>query len=100
MIERNVTFDVLLGQRRHARGDLSVNRYVVDSLFLHRRDQRARFAGVPLEKSFLLERRDVLHRRSLTGEPKMTLDFACARGESAVALLALDEIQNFFLTIR
>jgi hypothetical protein len=99
MIERDVPFDVLFGQRGHAGRDLSVNWHVVDPLFLKWRDQRARFAGVTLEKSFLLERGDVLHHRCLTRETKMTLDFTCAWGQSALALFALDEIENFFLAI-
>ena len=100
MVERNVPFDVLFGHRRHAGGDLSVNRHVVDPLFLNWRDQRARFAGVTLEKSFLLERGDVLHHRSLTRETKMTLDLARARRQSAIALFALDQVENFSLSIR
>ena len=92
-----MSFDVLFGQRGHAGWDLSVNRHVVDPLLLHRRDQRARFAGVTLEKSFFLEGGDVLHRRRLTSETKMTLNFARARRQPAVTLLALNEIENFFL---
>src|SRR5215467_8432033 len=99
MIERDVTFDVLLRERGHACRDLSVNRHVADALFLQRRDQRARLAGVTLEKSFFLERGDVLHHRCLTGKPKMTLDFTRARRDAFLALLALDEIQNFFLSV-
>ena len=99
MIERNMAFDVFFGDGGHAGGNLSVNRNVVNALFLQRRDQRARFAGVTLEKSFFLERGDVLHHRRLTGESKMTLDFARARSESFVALLALNEIQNASLSI-
>src|SRR5256885_8725456 len=99
MIERDVSFDVLLGERRHAGRDLSVNRHVVDSLLLHWRDQGARFAGVTLKKSFFLERGDVLHRRSLAGKTKMTLNFARARRQAAVALLVLNEIENFSLAL-
>src|SRR5207302_4466794 len=85
--------------RRHAGRDLAVNRNVVDTLLLHRSDQRARFAGVTLEKSFFLERADVLHDRSLAREMKMTLDLARARSESVLALFALDEIENLFLAL-
>jgi hypothetical protein len=63
------------------------------------RDQRARFAGMTLQKSFPLERGDVLHHRRLTGKSKMALNFARARSESFVALLALNEIQNASLSI-
>jgi hypothetical protein len=69
----------------------------VDSHFLHRSDQRARFAGVTLQKSFSLERDEVLHHRSLTGETEMVLDFARARRESFLTLLTLDEIEHAFL---
>src|SRR6266480_7551562 len=99
MIERDVPFDLLFGQGGHAGGDLSVNWHVVNAVLLKWRDQRARFAGVTLEKSFLLERGDVLHHRCLTGETKMTLNFARARGQSPVALFALDKIEDFFLPL-
>ena len=99
-VERNVSFDVLLGQCRHAGRNLAVDRHIGDADFLDGRDQRARFAGVTLQKSFSLERGDVLHHRRLTGESKMTLDFARARSESFVALLALDKIENAFLPLR
>src|SRR2546421_12058774 len=98
MIERDVAFDFLLSHSGHAGRNLAVNRHVVDALLLHRRDQGARFAGVTLEKSFFLERGDVLHHRRLAGETKMTLDFAGARSESFVTLFALDEIENALLS--
>ena len=72
----------------------------MDSHFLDRRDQRARFAGMTLEKSFPLERGEILHHRSLAGEMKMTLDLARARRETALTLFALDEIENFSLPFR
>ena len=97
MIERDVAFDILLGQRGHAGRDLSVNRHVVDPNFLDRRDQRACFAGVTLKKSFFLQRGNVLHHRRLAGEPEMTLDFARARGDAFFPLLPLDEIENVSL---
>src|SRR5215831_17969834 len=100
MIDRDVAFDVLLGQRRHARRDLSIDRHIVDPHLLDRRDQRPRFAGVTLEKSFLLERGDVLHYRRLTREPKMTLDFARARRNAFLALLSLNEMKNVSLSVR
>ena len=99
MVERNVSLDVFFGHGRHAGRDLSVNRHIVDPLFLDRRNQRARFAGVTLEKSFPLERDDVLHYRCLTREPKMTLDFARARGDAFLALLALDKMEDVPLPI-
>ena len=98
-VERDVSFDVLLSQRRHAGRNLTVDRHIGDADFLDGRDQRARFAGMTLQKSFPLERGDVLHNRRLTGESKVTLDFARARSESCVALLALNEIQNASLSI-
>jgi hypothetical protein len=67
---------------------------------LHGRDQRARFAGVALEKSFPLQGGEVLHHRSLTGETKMALNFARARREPFFALLALNEIENALLSVR
>src|SRR5205823_7155284 len=97
--QRDVAFDVLLGQRRHAGRNLAVNWNVMDALLLQLRNQRARFSGVTLEKSFFLERADVLHHRSLTREMKMTLDLARARGQSALALFALDEIEDLFLAL-
>src|SRR2546430_13319750 len=100
MIERDMSFDVFFSDSRHAGRNLSVNRHVVDPLFLNGRNQRARFAGVTLEKSLFLQRGDVLHCRCLARKTKMTLDFACARSQSAVALFALDEIENFSLSIR
>src|SRR5437868_5587908 len=99
-IERDMSFDVLLSQCRHAGRNFAVNRDVVDPHFLHRRDQGARFAGMALQKSFPLEGSEVLHYRSLTGEAKMALDLARARGDSFFALLALDEIEDAFLSLR
>src|SRR5207237_1571990 len=98
-IERDMSFDVLLSQCRHAGRNFAVNRDVVDPHFLHRRDQCARFAGMALQKSFSLERGEVLHHRSLAGEMEMALDFTRARGQSFFALLALDEIEDAFLPL-
>ena len=95
-----MTFDVLLGHCGHAGRNLSVDWHVVDPDFLDRRDQCPCFAGMTLEKSFFLERADVLHDRSLAREMKMTLDLARARSESALALFALDKIENFSLPLR
>ncbi len=53
-----------------------------------------------LEKSFPLEGGEVLHYRSLTGETKMALDLARARGDSFFALLALDKIEDALLSFR
>ena len=94
-----MSFDVLLSQRRHARRNLAVDRHIMNTHFLNRRDQGAGFAGVTLQKSFPLERAEVLHDRGLTGEPKMTLDLARARGQSALSLLALNKIENFSLPL-
>ena len=98
MIKRDMAFDFLLGHSRHAGRNLAVNWHVVDPLLLQRRDQRARFAGVALEKSFFFERGYVLHHRRLTRETKMALDFAGARRQSLVTLFALDEIENTLLS--
>ena len=55
---------------------------------------------MPTEKAFALKCGNVLHYRCLTGEPKMFLNLACARRDSFFPLLALDEIENVFLTMR
>src|ERR1041385_3366478 len=94
-----MSFDRLLGQRGHACGNVSINRNVGNAYFLHRRNQRARLASMPIEETFALEGGDVLHNRGLTGEAEMTLDLARARRDSLFPLLALDKIENAFLTI-
>src|ERR1043166_8314256 len=94
-----MSFDRLLGQRGHACGNVSINRNVGNAYFLHRRNLRARLASMPIEETFALEGGDVLHNRGLTGEAEMTLDLARARRDSLFPLLALDKIENVFLTI-
>jgi hypothetical protein len=49
---------------------------------------------VPVEKTFPLQGREVLHYRCLAGEPEMTLDFARARRNAFFPLLALNKIQH------
>ncbi len=52
-----------------------------------------------IEKAFAFERGDVLHDRCLAGEAEMALDFAGAWCKPFFPLLALDKIENVFLTI-
>src|SRR5262245_16364228 len=92
-------FDALLSQRRHPGGDLSVNWNVGNSNFHGRRDQRSSLARVPAEKTFSLERRDILHHGSLAGEPEMNLDFARSRRNIFLALLALNKIKDTSLPV-
>ena len=92
-----MTFHALFGHAGHAGGNLSVNGDVGDAHSLQGSDEGARFAGVPLEKSFALESVDVLHDRGLTGEAEVALDLASARRHAFLALLALDEIENALL---
>ena len=94
-----MAFDGLFRERGHARGDLSVDRDIRDTDFLHRRDKRARFPGVAIEKAFPLEGAEVLHDRGLAGEAKMMLDLARARRDSFFPLLGLDEFQNASLPL-
>jgi hypothetical protein len=49
---------------------------------------------VPVEKTFSLQRRDVLHHRRLAGEPEMILNFARARRNAFFPLLALNKIKH------
>ena len=95
-----MAFNRLLGQRGHTRWNLSINRNVGDANFLHRRNQGARLARMPIEKTFALERGNVLHDRGLAGETKMALDFARAWGNPFLALFVLNKIENVFLTVR
>ena len=94
-----MTKDGLLGQCRHAGRDLPINGDISDPDFLHRRDERARFAGVTIEKSFAFQSCDVLHDRGLAGETEVVLNFARARRDSFLALLGLNEIEHAFLPI-
>src|SRR3954453_4668085 len=87
-------FDALLSQCRHSSGNLTVN-WNVGNPNLHRwRNQRSSFARVPVEKTLSLQCRDVLHHRCLTGEPEVSLEFACARGDAFFPLLTLEEIKH------
>src|SRR4030095_729575 len=92
LIERHVTFDSLFGQRRHARRDLPVNWNIGDSDFHGWGNPRPGPTRVAVKKTLALQRRDVLHHRSLTGESEMTLDFARARRNPLFSLLALDKV--------
>ena len=95
-----MAFDRLLSQRRHAGRDLPVDWNVGDSDFHSWSNQRAGFARVAIEKPLSLQRSNVLHHRCLAGEPKMTLDFACAGRDPLLALLALNKIKNASLPLR
>ncbi len=53
-----------------------------------------------IEKSFSLQRVEVLHDRGLAGESKMLLDFARARRDPFLALLGLDETEDVLLPLR
>ena len=89
--------DVLFRQRRHARGNFAVDRNINDPALRRSRDQGARFAGVPLQETFSLERGKVLHDRSLTRKPEMFLDLARARGQTFGPLFCLDKLQDVLL---
>ena len=96
-VERHVAFDALLRQCRHPGRNLTVNWNVRNADLHGRSDQRSSFARVAVKKAFALQRRNVLHHRSLTREPEMILNFACARCESFFALLVLNKIQHVLL---
>ena len=89
-----MAFDGLFGERRHSGRDLSVDRNISDANFLHRSDERSRFARMPIEKTFPLEGAEVLHDRGLAGEAEMMLDLARARRDSFFPLLGLNEFEN------
>jgi hypothetical protein len=95
-----VTFDGLFGHRRHARWNLTVDWNIGDSDFHGWSNQRPGLTRVPVEKTFALQRRDVLHHRSLTGEAEMTLDFARAGRDAFFSLLPLDKVEYAFLPLR
>src|SRR6266513_878517 len=92
-------FDALLSQCRHSSRNLTVNWNVGNPNLHSRRDQRSSFARVPVEKTFSLQSRDVLHHRCLAGEPEMTLDFASARRNAFFPLLALNKIKHAPLSV-
>src|SRR5690348_7479168 len=91
--------DGLLGQRRHAGRDLSVDGDIGDADFLNGCNERARFARMAIQESFALEGGDVLHHRGLAGKTEMTLDFACAWGDAFLTLFTLNEIEHASLAI-
>ena len=99
-VKRHVAFDSLLRQRRHACWNLTVDRNIGNPDLHHRRDQRASLVRMPIEKTFSLQRRDVLHYRGLAGESKVILDFTRAWRDPLLALLALDKIENSPLPLR
>src|SRR6476619_7974144 len=94
-----MALDRLLGERRHARGNLAVNRHIGDANFLDWRNEGARLASVTVEKTFALQGGDVLHHRSLARETEVRLDLAGARCDSLFALLGLDEFQDASLPL-
>ena len=73
-----MAFNRLLGQRRHARRDLPVDRNISNPDLHGRSDQRPGFARMPIEKAFSLERGNVLHYGCLAGEAEMVLNFTRA----------------------
>ena len=77
-----------------------MDRDIGDPNFLHRCNQGASLARMPAEDAFALKCGKVLHHRSLARKPKMPLNLARARCDAFSALLALDEIENVFLTMR
>ena len=93
-----MSLDRLFGQRRHAGGNLSIDRDIRNPDLLHRRDQGAGFACMAIEEAFAFECGNVLHHRRLARKPKMLLNLARARRDAFFPLLALDEIENAFLT--
>src|SRR4051794_3642624 len=98
-VERHMAINRLLGQRRHAGWNLAVNRYIHDPHLLDRRDERARFSGMAVDKTFPLECVEVLHDRRLTGEAEVLLNLARTRRDSFLALFALNESEDVSLTI-
>src|SRR5205823_5028899 len=97
--ERDMAFDRLLGQSRHAGRDLAVDWDIGDSDFHRWSNQRPGFTRVPIKKAFSLQRGDVLHHRCLAGESEMILDFARARRDPLLPLLTLNKIKNAFLSL-
>lgn len=89
----------LFRERCHAGRDLAVNGHVGDSDFLDRRNERTRFPGMAIEKTFPFQRGDVLHHRSLARETEVLLNFARAWRQAFFALLGLDEFQNASLPL-
>ena len=94
-----MAFDCLFGQRRHPCRDLAINRNISNPDFHRRSNQCACLTRVAIQKTFAFERRNVLHHRCLACKTEMTLDFARARGDTFLALLALNEIENVSLAL-
>jgi hypothetical protein len=94
-----VPLDALLSQSLHSSRNLTVNWNVGNPNLHGWRNQRSRFARVPVEKTFSLQRHNVLHHRCLAGEPEMILDFARARRNAFFPLLALNEIKHASLPV-
>ena len=94
-----MTFNRLLGQRRHARGNLPVNWNVRNPDLHGRSNECPSLARVSIKKAFTFQCGNVLHHRCLAGEAEMVLDFACAWGHALLALLALNKIQNASLPL-
>src|SRR4029453_4436563 len=92
--QRHVPFDALLSQCRHSSWNLTVNWNVGNPNLHGWRNQRSRFARMPVEKPFSLQCRDVLHHRCLAGEAEMILDFARAWRNAFLALLTLNKIKH------
>src|SRR3954470_5782494 len=95
-----MAIDCLLGERGHSRRDLTVNRYVGYTHLLNRGDESTGLARVAVQKTFPLQRVDVLHDRGLARKTEMMLDLARAGGNPFLALLRLDELQDVSLPLR
>src|SRR4051794_4845047 len=95
-----MTFHRLLGEGGHAGRDLPVNRNVRDPNFLHRRNERPRFSGVPIEETLPFQGCDVLHDGGLAREPEVVLNFTRAWRDPFFPLLRLDEFQDSSLPVR
>src|SRR5215471_13308932 len=93
-------FNALLGQRRHSRRDLAIDRNIGNPDFHGWSNQRSRLARMPIQEALALQRGEVLHHRCLASKPEMILDFARAGRDPFLALLSLDKIEHVFLTIR
>ena len=93
-------FNRLLRESCHSGRDLPVNRYISDTHFLHRCDERPGLVRVAVQKAFALERVDVLHHRCLAREAEMMLNFTRAWRHAFLTLLRLDEFQNASLSFR
>src|SRR5690242_16314879 len=93
-------FDALFSQSRHPSRNLAVNRNIGDTNLHGRCDKCSSFARMPIDETFSLERRDVLHDGSLACKTEMVLDFARTGRDAFFALLALDKIEDAPLPFR